>query len=437
MLSEQLLTSRLPLDKQIAFYKLSSINQLHFTLIWLINSISLFCFPIIILLNLRSDNFAFAIINTIYLVFALLPTLYACYQLKIKFSLYYSLCMYYVTIIGYYTTSIIKGIDTHCEVLFIAHAIFCVIFLNKKQSIVLSALVFFSFIVCRYYIELFPVKPINQGFLVNSLSVFMALFILIYYVKILTIKNSVNNIRERQILHRDYLKLTEISKLKDKTFGMIGHDLRSPIAVLKTQLMLLRSSVDNNRELSKHSQELSTLVDSIQSLLDNIYHWSMLQQNALISRKVQLNLSDIAEDALHSYEHYIASKLLKLETKFDKAFITGDEYQLLVLVRNLIQNAVKFTPVSGVVRIETGALKNEAYLLVVDTGIGFPETIKDGFMANVPQRWGTIGEKGSGMGLPIIKGLAKLNNGCVHYESTPGKGTTAKITFNKTLTHPQ
>lgn len=276
--------------------------------------------------------------------------------------------------------------------------------------------------------------PVRQGVLINSTSIFLALFILVYYAKVITLTKQFKVVKEQQELHKNYLELSEANQLKDKTFGMIGHDLRSPLAALKAQLQLLRSRADTNQELSAHSYELNRLVDNIQVLLDNVFHWSLLQQNALAGRKIKLDLRDIVEDALLVYEHIIQLKTLKLERNFRSAPIVGDEYQLLGLVRNLIQNAVKFTPANGVIRIETFVEDEQSYLIVTDSGIGFPEAVDSKTDFSAVQRQGTHGEKGSGMGLTIIHGLTRLNNGQIHYESSPHKGTTAKITFNKALT---
>ncbi len=276
--------------------------------------------------------------------------------------------------------------------------------------------------------------PIRQGIIINSTTIFLALFFLVYNAKFITLAKQVKVVKEQQELHKNYLELSEVNQLKDKTFGMIGHDLRSPLAALKAQLQLLRARADTNQELSEHSYELNRLVDTIQVLLDNVFHWSLLQQNALAGRKVKLDLRDIAEDSLLVYEQIIQIKTLKLERNFSSAPIVGDEYQLLGLVRNLIQNAVKFTPADGVIRIETFAEDEQSYLIVADSGIGFPEALNSKTDFSAVQRQGTNGEKGSGMGLTIIHGLTRLNNGLIHYESSPGKGTTAKITFNKTLT---
>jgi len=224
-------------------------------------------------------------------------------------------------------------------------------------------------------------------------------------------------------------QLQAANALKDNLFTIIGHDLRSPIASLKAQLTGIKEGFVSPDEFSARVSLLSQKVDSVYTTLDNLLHFSLLQQKGLRSFLTQVDLAETIESVVQLYDAEIRAKQLMVHKTYNPTLVWADEHQLHIIGRNILQNAIKFTPVGGSIHLITRRQNDYAVLLIKDSGVGM-ETSQPADQANLNlSTRGTAGEHGTGLGLRICRELVQLNKGQLHIESTPGQGTTVSVGF--------
>ncbi|MEA1897929.1 MAG: HAMP domain-containing sensor histidine kinase [Bacteroidota bacterium] len=149
-------------------------------------------------------------------------------------------------------------------------------------------------------------------------------------------------------------------------------------------------------------------------------------------KKELINLSMFISSLQEQFKEALDAKKIEIEILVeDDLEVLADRYMLESIVKNLINNAVKFTPEEGKIEIDAVAGKNNVLLSIRDTGIGIPEeSLKDVFSvgANIHSS-GTNNEKGSGFGLILCKELIRRNGGNIFVKSKPGEGSVFSITL--------
>ncbi|GAB3697833.1 hypothetical protein GCM10027592_22320 [Spirosoma flavus] len=235
--------------------------------------------------------------------------------------------------------------------------------------------------------------------------------------------------RQHTEIQQQALRLVELNATKDKLFSLIGHDLRSPMASLKASLQQIQQGNKGlNSGLSRSLSRLDSQVDTVITLLTNLLDWSMMQLKGLKPNLRPITLSDIIEEVISLSSDTIRYKKLTIinQVRTD-AMVMVDHHQLAAIVRNILSNAVKFTPPEGYIRLHTLTEPDWVELRISDTGIGMTtQQVADLF--HTPQvRPGTLGEPGTGLGLQICRELIERQGGRLHFESTPDKGTQVRI----------
>lgn len=222
--------------------------------------------------------------------------------------------------------------------------------------------------------------------------------------------------------------LQELNTLKDKLFMMIGHDLRSPVMNLKNNLNKLTAEPLSPEQLTVQIDRLKRTIDTLYNTLDNLLHWAALQSNGVLTRQQPVILTSLVTETLALLEPAIIHKKLHLIMNTDNIIAWTDEYQAQIVVRNIVHNAIKYTPPEGQIAIRFEQSDREAVIAIADTGVGMTTT--DPLRAaSVLSRRGTLGETGTGLGLQVCDELMKRNNGRLEIESTAGQGTTVRLVF--------
>ncbi|RYC68421.1 MULTISPECIES: ATP-binding protein [Spirosoma] len=226
-------------------------------------------------------------------------------------------------------------------------------------------------------------------------------------------------------------QLEEVNSIKDNLFAILGHDLRSPIANLKTQLNGIKEGFISPKEFRSRIDGLRQKVDSVYTTLDNLLHFSLLQRKGMRSFLTQVDLAETIESVVQLYDADIMAKRLTLQTAYSATPVWADEHQLHIVGRNILQNAIKFTPVGGSIHIITQYQSNRSKLIIKDSGVGMEISHQLNPTDQNLNRRGTAGERGTGLGLQICRELVQLNQGQLHIESQPGHGTTVTVEFGE------
>jgi len=228
-------------------------------------------------------------------------------------------------------------------------------------------------------------------------------------------------------------QLTELNQTKDKFFSIIAHDLKSPFNALLGLLQELDLSYEEIDEESKKKiiYNLRKSAQNTYSLLVTLLEWAQSQQGVMpnVPQEVKIHQSvNNIFDALRTRAD-LKSQILINDT--DKAVtINADEGLLHSLFLNLINNAIKFTPISGTIRVTSERIGKSLKICVSDTGIGIPEEeIPNLFRIDKSfRRQGTERELGTGLGLILCQEYVKLIKGNLTVTSSVGEGSSFCLT---------
>jgi signal transduction histidine kinase len=240
-------------------------------------------------------------------------------------------------------------------------------------------------------------------------------------------------------LETQAIALKELNTTKDKLFAIIGHDLRSPINSLQGLMNLLNDNNISPQEFMTFIGKFKNSVEHVSFTLNNLLLWANSQLQGLQTRPRVINLYQLATENLNFLGEIAKNKNIELHNQLSEDISAwADKDQINLIFRNLISNALKFTPNHGQVFI-SGKDKGEFTEVVVsDTGIGIgAESIEKLFKKESHfTTYGTSGEKGTGLGLLLCQEMAEKNNGKIWLESDLGKGTTFKFILPAYLQSP-
>jgi sigma-B regulation protein RsbU (phosphoserine phosphatase) len=227
-------------------------------------------------------------------------------------------------------------------------------------------------------------------------------------------------------------RLQELDRLKDELLAVTSHDLRTPITTIRMATDILldekrAARVDHKRYLETISQATKRLL----ILSNDLSDLARINTGELHLELKPVLLSEVARAVVRELTVTAAAKSItvSLDLAGDEPPVAGDYNRLYQVVSNLLGNAIKFTPTGGQVRIRVQPEPGWVGLQVQDTGIGIPA----GQVAEMFQHFkhasrpGTAGERGTGLGLTIVRRLVELHGGQIAVESEEGRGTTFTI----------
>jgi two-component system sensor histidine kinase GlrK len=225
-------------------------------------------------------------------------------------------------------------------------------------------------------------------------------------------------------------QLKTVDKMKSDFFSSISHELRTPLTSIKEGISLLQDGVGGTvsdkqkRLLSILSEESKRLIDLVNSVLD----LSKMEAGMMTYNFEPKGLMPLIERAMIEMAPLVEAKRITLETEINEMLpaVRMDHEKILQALRNLIGNAVKFTPDGGRVRVSAQLLNREVKVSVADTGPGITKEelamIFDKFHQGPLKNSGQM--KGTGLGLAIVRHIIAAHGGRVWAESEPGRGSS-------------
>jgi signal transduction histidine kinase len=233
------------------------------------------------------------------------------------------------------------------------------------------------------------------------------------------------------------LLLEEDNRTKDKLLSIISHDLRNPITNTQTILSLINKGALSPEESKILLEQLETQYINTTGLLDNLLGWLKSQITGKELERSDINIYDLMNGMHLEQKIPLMRKRIKfINNTQNDATIRAEKEMIKIIFRNLITNAIKFTPLDG--RIEISFREDDKYdfVMISDSGIGMSEDV----LAKVNAqkyftRTGTLQEKGSGFGLILCRDLLQKQGGSLLIESAKGEGSVftvqlPKATFN-------
>jgi signal transduction histidine kinase len=224
-------------------------------------------------------------------------------------------------------------------------------------------------------------------------------------------------------------QLEHINSEKNKLMSIIAHDLRGPLSNIQNYLELVTEYGLDKEEREVVEGDLLKVTQSTLNMLSKLLIWSKSQMEGVVVKLSDINLFETLKNTLEMERILALKKDITLTYHIDPAInVVADNDMLQLVIRNLVSNAIKFTPVGGTVDVSTKMVMNECKISIKDNGRGIPfEQQADIFSLKARSTFGTGNEKGVGLGLILCKEFTEQQGGRIGFDSTPGRGSTFYI----------
>ena len=222
-----------------------------------------------------------------------------------------------------------------------------------------------------------------------------------------------------------------LNRQKSLLFSIIAHDLRNPFQVLLGLSDSLSKAVASRDHavVERRAQGLHQAAGQAHTLMEGLFQWADLQMHSAEMPLTPLPLAEVVTDATADCRASAAAKELDLAVEVDALAVVAHRDMLATIIRNLVGNAIKFTPAGGCIRIIGMPDDDAVRLAVADSGVGMTAEVRDGLF-RIDRRQsslGTAGERGSGLGLLLCHDLAERLGTALEVASAPGEGTTFSL----------
>lgn len=278
-------------------------------------------------------------------------------------------------------------------------------------------------------LQALEIKQQRSQILIFALLLFLAvgttLVVVLMYRKLKT---------KNRIISEQKDELKKAGALKDHMFSIIAHDLRGPIGNFQGLLELMRDGTTHNDPADRDEilEVMHQSASSTYSLLENLLNWARTQKGEIEFRPQSQNLRELVNEVVQLKSPEAEQKDIRLNHNVNMDLHGQVDYHMVnLVVRNLLDNAIKFTPRGGQVEIRGEKTGRAVKIAVKDSGRGIPEEVREKVFDPYDHHTGagTENEKGSGLGLKLCREFIAKHSGNIWVESSEGQGTTFVFTI--------
>jgi signal transduction histidine kinase len=231
-------------------------------------------------------------------------------------------------------------------------------------------------------------------------------------------------------------QLIEANASKDKFFSLMAHDIKNPISgfIISSDLLVNYFDKLEKGDILEKIKKINFSAIKLRDLLENILTWARSQTGAIEFNPEKVEIKCLAGDVCDLFSENVNNKNLTLENHIlNEEFANVDKYMIETVIRNLVSNAIKFTPEGGTIKVLSESRDDLLIISVEDNGVGIPSNrIDDLFkITNQYSTNGTQNEKGTGLGLIMCKEFIEHNGGEISVESKKGEGTKFSFSIKK------
>lgn len=240
-------------------------------------------------------------------------------------------------------------------------------------------------------------------------------------------------IKNETFLRNTNEELKKLNEMKDRFFSIVSHDLRSPFAGILTMTDIIKNHANtfSKEELISMLQSLNETAQQTYKFIEDLLEWSRSQMGRIQMNIVEEDLHTIVTGTILTLKQQAEIKNIEINSRIQSGtFAMFDKNMMATIVRNLISNAIKFTPKGGKITLKAEAIEKEGKrfirLAVSDTGVGMTEQQVANLFSldKVQSTPGTEKEKGTGLGIMICRDFINKMNGELSVESKLNEGTT-------------
>lgn len=265
------------------------------------------------------------------------------------------------------------------------------------------------------------------GFVTATMLLLFVFFILIRYFDKIKLNQLLEHKNKKIEQSENELRILNASK--NKFFSILAHDLKNPFHTVMGYSYLLSKDYElfTEEERRKFATDINQSSNNIFRLLQNLLEWSKSQTGRLVFTPRKIEFKQIFENAISVLRSVADQKNIRIKFSFDDDLsLFADPQMIETVLRNLINNAIKFTPENGLIEITANQIEDRISICVKDSGIGISEEERQNLFQidSTVKRKGTNNEDGSGLGLILCKEFVHKNNGTIWVNSSPGNGSS-------------
>lgn len=231
---------------------------------------------------------------------------------------------------------------------------------------------------------------------------------------------------------RDVTRFERAESMRRRFVADVSHELRTPIASIAAAAETLADPESDSSETSRLVELIGRQADRMQELIEDLMDLAQIESGGVELRKEDLALRGLLEEVAADFGGAAAQRRISLNVEAENSSrVSADPRRLAQVLRNLIDNAIKFSPDEGTVRLRAGRDHGRPFVSVSDEGPGIPRAEREKIFQRFYQvdRSRSKQRPGSGLGLAIVKHLVQLHGAQITLESEPGQGSTFTILF--------
>lgn len=272
----------------------------------------------------------------------------------------------------------------------------------------------------------------------RNLITAVALFLLV--LALLLVKNFVDKkklIKQLEEQNRDISNknqhLEELILVRNRIFSIIAHDLRGPVHSISGMMDMLKTESMDEEDKGYFIEKASQSLHVTGNLLDNLLYWARSQMDGMQVNTIAFDIQQVIQQNIALIEARATEKSIRVfkEEGKDSQMVLADQAMIDIVIRNLVENAVKFLKAGNSVSIATEENEDKLIVSIKDDGQGIAPEVQSKIFNKYTSysSFGTAQEKGSGLGLLLCKELVEKNHGNIWFESKPNEGTTFFFTI--------
>ena len=222
----------------------------------------------------------------------------------------------------------------------------------------------------------------------------------------------------------DISERKKAEKIKDDFIGMVSHELRTPLTIFMGAVQVARSEGIGEEERKELLQEAATSSENLSNILENLIELSRYQSDRLTLSKEQIDVQSLIKETLERESTHLNAHKVIMDIPEDMPALEVDKVRLQQILRNLVDNAVKYSPENTEIRISARQEDEHIVIGVSDRGPGISHEDQERLFAPFERLESTVTKAGLGLGLLVCRRLVEAHGGKIWVESEPGSGST-------------
>jgi signal transduction histidine kinase len=336
----------------------------------------------------------------------------------------------------------LNGLNLGLELFFIFYGVFSVFFLRDLGYMIFSiAFSMVSYFVLTIFGTNYQYQLAHSNWAVYLINQVLAIIFIFYGLYLIKKENTSYHwriVEKNEVLQQKNLeieeqkeKLIELNGLKNKLFSVIAHDLKTPLYAMRTMFYNVRDERVPAQQVSEMVPLILNDLNYTISLMENLLQWSKVQMTTNQVQTEAINIPGLMTEVVKLLRLQAEAKQIDVIIKPEKpVYIMADKDMISLVLRNVLSNAIKFTPPKGHITLGINEHSSFVEVYIQDSGIGItPEALQKIKGNNYYTTNGTESESGTGLGLMLCKDFLLKHGGQMHIESNPGEGSIFSFTL--------